>query len=581
MELFKNLLKNSKEHRRLDELINNIKTKNYEVNLIKNKLYIYKHEIAFIGLDLQNIKDESLISFFLIKNSKYKRIQEIDSYFTDYFNANFKENNINLADEDIFIQNKVWLLNELNMLEALIFEDLLVDFRINSLTFKDYRCFKDEEFTFEERVTALVGKNASGKTSILDAISVAIGAFLSGIDETTDTKSIAKNDVRFTSKEVLGTKVVKTHAPTKISFNTDFLNKRFYWSRTRTKLKSSKLTTKDSKQVVNLSRYLNREINNNENRDITLPVFSYHGTGRVANFTKNMNQLEKTENISRFYGYKDCLKPASNYKTFIAWYSKMQYRAFTMNKRIEVLDQVTECLKETFVYLTEEDKEKVTDVIYLEGSIHLKYDNDDMMPIEYLSDGYKDILGIVSDIAYRMAILNPHLGKDVIEVTPGIILIDEIDVHLHPRWQQKIIFILKKLFPKVQFVITTHSALIISSTDKGESKELKTVEDSFKDEKRIVAEVIGDAKEWYIHDILRHVFHIDPLLHTRLTTETMNNDKIDSLMNDLNEFIKKYLITGESHIIEKIHFVKNQLEPHLVSNTPNKRVFDALMEMVR
>ncbi|AMO32286.1 AAA family ATPase [Lysinibacillus sphaericus] len=581
MELFRQFIELREEQERLTNLINDIQENGFEINFIKKKIYLYKNGIAYIGLDCQNIEREKLISVFLIKESKSRRIQEIDSYFIDYFNANLKDIVINLEIENLFLESKAYLLEELFMLEQLISEDLTVDFRINSIKFEEYKCFKDEEITFEERITVLVGKNASGKTSILDAISVAIGAYLSGIDESTDTKSILKSDVRFTSKDVHGTKVVKHHAPTRINFNSDFINKRFDWSRTRSKLKSTKLTTKDSKQVVNLSRFLYREINNNDLRNITLPVFSYHGTGRVANFTKNMNQLEKTENISRFFGYKDCLKPASNYKTFISWYSKMQYRAFMLNKRIEVLDQVTKCLKETFVFLTEEDKNKVSDVIYLEGSLHLKYSNGDMIPIEFLSDGYKDIIGIISDIAYRMAILNPHLEKDVIKATPGIVLIDEIDLHLHPRWQQKIIKLLKNLFPKVQFVVTTHSALVVSSTEYREAKELKVVEENLNENFTIVAEIIGDSKEWYIHDILRNVFHVDPLLHTRLTSEYIDQDEVDDLINDLNEYVKKYLVSREEHILKKINTLNGKLNTCLTPNTPKKRVVDALMEMVR
>ena len=78
-----------------------------------------------------------------------------------------------------------------------------------------------------------------------------------------------------------------------------------------------------------------------------------------------------------------------------------------------------------------------------------------------LSDGIKGILGVVADIAYRMALLNPQLLEKVNE-TPGIILIDEIDMHLHPAWQKKIIHDLREIFPNVQFLFTTHSPSVLS-----------------------------------------------------------------------------------------------------------------------
>ena len=56
-----------------------------------------------------------------------------------------------------------------------------------------------------------------------------------------------------------------------------------------------------------------------------------------------------------------------------------------------------------------------------------------------LSDGYKNTLSMVADIAYRMAVLNPWLLENVLSETTGIVLIDEVDLHLHPRWQQRIL----------------------------------------------------------------------------------------------------------------------------------------------
>jgi predicted ATP-binding protein involved in virulence len=79
-----------------------------------------------------------------------------------------------------------------------------------------------------------------------------------------------------------------------------------------------------------------------------------------------------------------------------------------------------------------------------------------------LSDGQKAILTIVGDIARRAALLNPHLDNPAAE-TPGVVVIDEIDLHLHPRWQRRIMEDLRRVFPKIQFIATTHSPIIISA----------------------------------------------------------------------------------------------------------------------
>ena len=86
--------------------------------------------------------------------------------------------------------------------------------------------------------------------------------------------------------------------------------------------------------------------------------------------------------------------------------------------------------------------------------------------MKHLSDGYKNTLSMIADIAYRMAVLNPWLLDNVLAETPGVVLIDEIDLHLHPLWQQRIIGDLRSIFPKVQFIVSTHAPIVISSVKK-------------------------------------------------------------------------------------------------------------------
>ena len=88
------------------------------------------------------------------------------------------------------------------------------------------------------------------------------------------------------------------------------------------------------------------------------------------------------------------------------------------------------------------------------------------IPVNQLSDGYKSTISLVADIAYRMAVLNPQLLGDVCNETDGIVLIDEVDLHLHPKWQQRILGDLTEIFPKVQFIISTHAPEVINSVSK-------------------------------------------------------------------------------------------------------------------
>jgi predicted ATP-binding protein involved in virulence len=94
--------------------------------------------------------------------------------------------------------------------------------------------------------------------------------------------------------------------------------------------------------------------------------------------------------------------------------------------------------------------------------------NRETQPFSNLSDGQRCVLAMVADIAQKAEWLNPHLTKDFLINTPGVVLIDELDLHLHPKWQRRIIEDLRRTFPKIQFICTTHSPFLIQSLRSGD-----------------------------------------------------------------------------------------------------------------
>ena len=96
----------------------------------------------------------------------------------------------------------------------------------------------------------------------------------------------------------------------------------------------------------------------------------------------------------------------------------------------------------------------------------LEHDDFGSMPVSQLSDGIRTTVGLVAEIAYRAVQLNPHLGENAALETDGIVLIDEVDMHLHPQWQQTILPDMLCAFPKVQFIVTTHSPQVLSTVKR-------------------------------------------------------------------------------------------------------------------
>lgn len=531
---------------------------------------IYKeYGICTLKADLL-AEDRVTIHINKIQSNKHKSIRS-KSQFDRYWKENIPQKKFEISIENDGELKKMFDLI-LGITDTFV-SDIIVDFRINEISFKDYRRFKDEKFVFNKQLTVLIGKNGCGKTSILEGVAVGIGAFLNGIDDVTDTKNIYKEDIRFSLEDNAEMPVRYDYPPTIVNFKSKFINQEIKWSRTKASLDTARTSTKDSNVVTTVVRELVSDIRFfNDEREIVLPIFSYHGVGRVANFTRDMRTLEKTEKLSRFVGYKDCLKPASNYKFFVNWYRKMKYREFEYSKKIPVLVAVNDSIKKALTMLTEGEENEVKDILFNEGEISVLFLNGSIVPVSYLSDGYKNIIGIISDIAYRMAILNPKLGQDILLKTPGIILIDEIEVHLHPKWQQRILRILKEVFPRVQFIISTHSPMVVSSTEEGEAIEL------FREDDRIKYTSVGNPQEWYMSDILRNVFNVNEKVNCD-NSKTINETLEEKLIR-YSDMVKLYSSLKKESLKVEINKLYESIIPSIPEGSPRRRVVDRLRELV-
>lgn len=156
----------------------------------------------------------------------------------------------------------------------------------------------------------------------------------------------------------------------------------------------------------------------------------------------------------------------------LKWFEKMTYIELQNGKLIPELQAVKKAIEES--YVESGDGVKNVNVIFsvLKNRLEIEYEDNngcfESHPFYELSDGYSNTLSLIADIAYRMAVLNPQFLSDITKKTPGIVLIDEVDLHLHPIWQKRILKTLKNVFPLVQFIVTTHSPSIISSAKADE-----------------------------------------------------------------------------------------------------------------
>ncbi|RRK34171.1 DUF2813 domain-containing protein [Schaedlerella arabinosiphila] len=351
---------------------------------------------------------------------------------------------------------------------------------LSNIHIENFKGIKNADFDFDRTVNIIIGDNGTGKTSVLEAIVVALGGFLSGIDGV-NTIHFSKDEIRRENQLTgRGSNNIVYKTPIRVDVCLELCVHNhgktelhpFKFTRQKKSIKSVRSTV-EPRDICREAQWMA------EDRQAVLPVISYQSFSRVSNQKKDKweNPFSK-EDYSRAVGYVDCLEEAANEKMLANWCKKMEQVAWQQEETIPEYEIVKKTVSK-FMQLMQED-ERIR-VYYDKRTEELVYTNEEeILPVRMLSSGFRNLLGMVFDIAYRMAVLNPDLLENVVEMTPGIVLIDEIDLHLHPRWQWKIIDALKNTFPRVQFIVTTHSPVIIASC-KEEKLITLQLEDIFLD----------------------------------------------------------------------------------------------------
>lgn len=328
---------------------------------------------------------------------------------------------------------------------------------LEQISITNFKAVKAVKLKFTPGVNLLIGDNGSGKTSILEAIAVALSGTLKGIPGV-PTKNILQNDIHFSVDE-RGDASSEIHyeTPSEIECTLKTETQDFLWKRSRKDESGNTHTKIEGDGVVKWMQNLSNS------SDAVLPLLCFQSDARVwqmrrGDFGKKLKKLN-----DRRSGYIGCLDYSLDIKGIQAWCLKMELNAF--QKRREIKEY--EAFKEIVVTFMKKisNLERVPELYYssqLEQLLYKEKDMETAMPISHLSAGYQSLLWMVMNLAYRLALLNPEKAEALGE-TAGIVLIDEIDMHLHPKWQWNIISALEETFPKVQFILATHSPIVISS----------------------------------------------------------------------------------------------------------------------
>lgn len=438
----------------------------------------------------------------------------------------------------------------------------------------NFRCFESLEIPLQPDINVFVGINGSGKTAILDAIAIALYHIVEanggGGKRQRDYQKVAlkPEDLHIVPGEddpVIGRKdfvqidasatdfypvrgfpnmVPQTKVPNHIQWSNHIRYtppKDFVYTR----------RNEDSlKKVYDYFETLWEQLRKSEEKAIIpLPVVAYYRADRRIQSMPDLGDIFNL-NLERQTAYEWALNAGAEYKAMCQWFylrenselrEKLQHRN-EPDFELPDLHAVRQAIVNSL--------EHVEKVFFRDNRLMVEMLSDQEvaqeLSIEQLSDGYRNLLALILDFARRLALAHPNWENPL--AAPGIMLIDEIELHLHPGWEQRVIPNLRAVFPHTQLIVATHSPQVLT-TVKREHVRFLTAEHTLEP----LPGDVGTYGSESAH-VLETVFGV----HTRpRTVETVDK---------LNLYLQ--MIENQEHQTDKAKNFRIELENDLGSSDP-------------
>jgi len=345
---------------------------------------------------------------------------------------------------------------------------------IEKLHIQNFRGLPEIILNFPETNLAIfIGVNGAGKSSILDCVAIMLAQFVARLRNSKKLElRFTENDININSNSTDNTITILTGQKEKLSWR--MVQERIY---TQTKSNYSEINDYIKRLQDSLK----------SNSDFNLPVMAYYQTQRMvlknpyifksqgSNKVKKevhyqLSAYEKafSTGVNDFQDFFDWFKEEEDYENEIRLRNDADYKS----PKLQIVRRSILKFLEIFsnshfsnlrVVRSKTDRDFYSAQVSSQPSLTITKNNQDFR-LEQLSDGEKMLLMLVTDLARRLAIANPS-SHDALS-GEGIVLIDEVDLHLHPQWQRTVIRSLTHTFPNCQFIVTTHSPQVLSGVKR-------------------------------------------------------------------------------------------------------------------
>lgn len=332
--------------------------------------------------------------------------------------------------------------------------------KVTKLTLENFRGIARMELEFHERVNVLMGENGAGKSAILDCLAILLSRLIGRIKSTTGTgRFFGYRDVTNGQKE------------TKNEISVEVDGQSASWSVTKTRRGLKKQTITNLEQLKGIAQKIQADYESDE--DLDFPLAVYYPVNRAV--LDIPLRIRKRHEFHQLSAYDESLSGAkNNFRVFFEWYrNREDLENETRTRKPRHRDRELKAVRTAIETLLPGCSELHVQRSPLRMVVNKGQTE---LVVNQLSDGEKCQLALAGDLARRLAIANPS-RKNPLD-GQAVVLIDEVDLHLHPSWQRTIVPRLAETFPNCQFIVTTHSPQVASEVDEGDVLLLQRTDDN-------------------------------------------------------------------------------------------------------
>ena len=331
--------------------------------------------------------------------------------------------------------------------------------KLTSVKIENYRAIEKLELPLDPSLTVFHGANGCGKTSVLSAIAVGVGDMMGALlDES--TIDFCEEDWREGAE------------PPRVSVTRSDRDGEFTEERRGAEQTDEELE-KQRQFLLDRRKELAEALRTNQKE---MPIVAFYDTDRTASGMPEVsNDPKDIRKFSRLAALEGALSARTDFEALFAWFYAKEDEELRAQKARRDFDyqlgDLSAVRRAISAMLPEvSDPRFELNPIRFVVSLKPKQGLSVELSLDQLSGGYRIVLALAADLARRMAQGNPHLD-DPLE-SEAVVLIDEIELHLHPAWQQRVLGDLRRTFPNAQFIVSTHSPQVLTTAEPQHIVEL-------------------------------------------------------------------------------------------------------------